>query len=116
MCGSSAAAVLLAVAIAGGVLADLQALAAAMACCAASDYECATLGAPDDCCQTMGHVGGTFIAAPPAKSIAAPAGAFAIGAAVVVPRLELPDRFSATTQAFKPPHSPPLLHRNPLRI
>jgi hypothetical protein len=112
---SSAAAALLAVVVAGGILVDLEALAAAMACCAASDYECATLGAPDDCCQSMGHVAGSLVAAPPSKSIAGPAFVAVVVSTLAASSVDSFVRGCAPV-AFKPPHSPPPLNSAPLRI
>jgi hypothetical protein len=41
--------------LAVGPMAGLRDSAAAMACCAKTDYTCAGMSGPDDCCQHMGH-------------------------------------------------------------
>jgi hypothetical protein len=46
---------LVASAVATNAFADLRASLAAMSCCAKTNYKCAGLSAPDDCCQHMGH-------------------------------------------------------------
>jgi len=110
-----AAAVLLAVAVPSATLVDLEALATAMSCCAATDYECATLGAPDDCCQGMGHIASSVVAAPPAKSFASPTFVVAVVSTLAVSSVGTFGR-CLSPQGFKPPHSPPQLNSAPLRI
>ena len=112
---SFAATLLLAVVVATTPLIDLASWAAAMACCAMADYECATVGGPDDCCQNMGHVGGAVVVAPPSKSIASPTFVAVIVSALAVSSVDSSDRSSAP-RTFKPPHSPPQLNSAPLRI
>ena len=94
--------------------ADLRAAATAMDCCLKTDYACAGLSAPDDCCKRMGHTGeasapGTLVTAPsvgPAVQAISPE---------VVPGLDLSSRdpFDAV---FKRPHDPPHLHTFSLLI
>jgi hypothetical protein len=101
--------IVLAIAVACTALVDLEAWAAAMACCATTDYECATVGGPDDCCQSMGHTVGSATAAPPKDAIGLPALTFTVVSAVLVPRLETFERV-LTFATFKRPHDPPHLH------
>src|SRR3954469_22257218 len=94
--------------------ADLKAAATAMDCCLKTNYACAGLSAPDDCCQHMGHTreanaAGTLVTAP------------AVGPALqpvvpeVVPDLGVPSR-NAVAGAFTRPHDPPHLHTFSLLI
>jgi hypothetical protein len=102
-------------AMATSCFADLQASATAMACCAKTDYTCARMTGPDDCCQHMGH------AAP-----AAPAG-LTDGFRLAQPAVALlsPFTIDATLSSldsydvvpvFKRPHDPPHLHAHILLI
>jgi hypothetical protein len=111
----SAASVLLACAIATTALLDIQSWAAAMACCAMADYECATVGGPDECCQSGGHAVASATAAPPPSSVSLPALMFAVISAIPVPPLEPFERLLASA-AFKRPHDPPHLHPVPLLV
>ena len=102
-------------ALASSGFADLQASATAMACCAKTDYTCARMSGPDDCCQHMGHV----VPAPPA--------AFSAGFQLAQPVVAVisPLRIDVTLSrldshdavpAFKRPHDPPHLHTYSLLI
>lgn len=88
--------------------------AAAMACCAKTDYSCAGFSAPDTCCQRMHHA-----AAHPTPSTAAaapnPAGSSAI-AAFSAPILVDGVSSAVTRLEFKRLHDPPHLHTFPLLI
>jgi hypothetical protein len=86
-----------------------------MACCAKTDYTCARMSGPDDCCQHMGHVvpaapaglGATFRLAQPAVAIVAPA--------VIEAALSRVDSLNVVS-AYKRPHDPPHLHTYSLLI
>src|SRR3954451_7475882 len=88
--------------------ADLRAAAAAMDCCLKTNYACAGLSAPDDCCKHMGHTreataAGTLVSVPavgPALQSFAPE---------VVPDVDVSSRDGADG-VFKRPHDPPHLH------
>lgn len=95
--------------------ADLQAAATAMACCAKTDYKCAGLNAPDDCCQRMGHTAGGATAG--TLSSAGPSLAPAV--AIVLPFIvDLTSAYAHldSAPAFKRPHDPPHLHPYSLLI
>jgi hypothetical protein len=87
-----------------------------MACCAKTDYSCAGMQAPDDCCRNMGHasahqVPGTVsnqhpLPTPPAITVNVGAGMLA-PIARVAPAVGL---------AFIRPHDPPHLHSFALLI
>jgi hypothetical protein len=102
-------------AVATSCFADLQASAAAMACCAKTDYTCARMSGPDDCCQHMGHVvpaapaglTASFRLLQPAISVNSP-----VAADATLVRLDSPDVLAA----FKRPHDPPHLHTHILLI
>lgn len=104
-----------AIAVGSNAFADLQAAAKAMACCAKTDYQCAGLRAPDDCCQAMGHIGpGTALANPADSGVV-----FAPSVAVVPEFIVSPSRSSESAKAdaaFKRPHDPPHLHPYSLLI
>ena len=112
---SSAATVVFAIAIATTPLVKLASLAAAMACCAGTDYECATVGGPDDCCQNMGHAVASATAAPPTSSVSLPGLTVAVISAIAVSPLERFERLQ-TSATFKRPHDPPHLHPIPLLV
>jgi hypothetical protein len=99
--------VMLAGAVAASGFADLRSAATTMACCAKSDYKCAGLSAPDDCCKRMGHAGAPSALGTIAASVPL----------VAVFRTVVPDfgeiRLAPSTiadGAFKRPHDPPHLH------
>jgi hypothetical protein len=96
-------------------LIDLASWAAAMACCATTDYECATVGGPDDCCQNMGHAVASATAAPPTSSVSLPGLMVAFISAIAVSPLERFERLQASA-TFKRPHDPPHLHPIPLLV
>ena len=109
---SSAIVVLFAMSLGAGALADFQSSVAAMACCAKTDYACAGLRAPDDCCQGMGHAAGRIVAGTLSTTHSPE---LAAGVVFASSRdLQLPEPLIATT-ALTRPHDPPHLHRyNPL--
>ena len=95
--------------------ADLRASATAMACCAKTDYTCAGLSAPDDCCQHMGHAAHASPAGPPSGfRLFQPV--VSIGSPILTdppsPTWDSGDAVSA----FKRPHDPPHLHAHCLLI
>jgi hypothetical protein len=89
-------------------LSELRDGAAAMACCAQTDYSCAGLQAPDDCCRHMGHAAAHPAPAtlekhrPLSSTMALPAN---VGPLTVVSL-----RPVAPVTAFTRPHDPPHLH------
>jgi hypothetical protein len=111
-----ASSLLLAVlALALSPLAALRDSAAAMACCAKTDYACAGLSSPDDCCQHMDHAAhgvtpGTVSAA---RELLIPISAivqsFATDTAAASDPLD-------TVSIFTRPHDPPHLHSYSLLI
>jgi hypothetical protein len=100
--------------IAVSSFADLKAAATAMDCCRKTNYACAGLSAPDDCCQHMGHTREASLAGllvtPPA-----------VGPAVqpFAPEF-VPDLTHRGKRrmdgAFTRPHDPPHLHTFSLLI
>ena len=110
-----ALALLVAASVGANAFADLGAAAAAMACCAKTDYACAGMRAPDDCCEQMGHVVARTTTG--TLSNTAP---LAVPAAVVPPVFIVePTPASEPLNpeaAFKRPHDPPHLHRYSLLI
>ena len=112
---SFAATFLLAVVVSTTPLIDLASWAAALACCTMTDYECATVGGPDDCCQNMGHAVASTTAAPPASSVSLPGLMAAVIPAFAVSPLEPFERLLAAA-TFKRPHDPPHLHPIPLLV
>jgi hypothetical protein len=102
-------------AVAMSCFADLQASATAMACCAKTDYTCARMSGPDDCCQHMGHI----VPAAPA-GLTAGFRLFQPAVSVIFPvaidaTLTMLDSHDAAP-AFKRPHDPPHLHTHILLI
>jgi len=95
--------------VAANAFADLLASATAMACCAKTEYECAGVSTPDDCCQHMGHTAVQSVADIVAKvqqsSLAMVAVVPAFGVRIAAARLE-----PHSVVAFKRPHDPPHLH------
>jgi hypothetical protein len=84
-----------------------------MACCAKTNYQCAGLRAPDDCCQHMGHTA-IRAAAGTLTSVELP-----VLTAAAIDRGYEPDlaaRGAMTVGCgWKRPHDPPHLHQyNPL--
>jgi hypothetical protein len=93
----------------------LQLSADAMECCAKTEYECAGIQTPDDCCQTMGHSLHDAAATTPQSQLNIPAPLLAVAAAVAVALPEGSVR-TAPLDIFKRPHDPPHLHPVPLLI
>jgi hypothetical protein len=108
-----AAAVATVVLLAG--LTNVVTLAREAACCAKTDYTCAGMQTPDDCCRSMGHTAGL-----------APAATTNASAPVVVPATAQPliAAPTATVRVCAPfeelvtirPHDPPHLHTFALLI
>jgi hypothetical protein len=97
-------------------LAALRDSAAAMACCAKTNYACAGLSAPDDCCQHMGHA---------AHGVTP--GTVSTARDLLIPIVAIVPSFAAETMAaasnalgnvstFTRPHDPPHLHSYSLLI
>jgi hypothetical protein len=95
--------------VAANAFADLHAAATAMACCAKTNYDCAGMRAPDDCCEQMGHI----VARTPAGTLSS-ATPLAVPAAIVLPAfVAAPSPASeplTAESAFKRSHDPPHLH------
>ena len=105
-----------AMAVAASAFADLRSAVTAMACCVKTDYRCATVGGPDDCCQHMGHTsrGATLGNPSSAAPIVPPT-------VVIFPSLYTAPAISSSglldiASAFKRPHDPPHLHTFSLLI
>jgi hypothetical protein len=110
------AVLLLAVVLAGSGLDAFRASMKAMACCAKTDYSCAGLSTPDDCCRRMGH---TSPASPSFVLNArdeAPLATVAIMPVVSTVLIAPPARHAFVGLTFKRPHDPPHLHPVPLLI
>jgi hypothetical protein len=102
--------------LAASPLAALRASAAAMACCAKTDYTCAGVSAPDDCCRQMGHT-----ASGVTPGTLETARASSVLAIAIVPPLAARDAASSpvvldSVSAFTRPHDPPYLHSYSLLI
>lgn len=102
--------------MAASPVADLLASAAAMACCAKTDYSCAGISGPDDCCQHMGHT--AHGVAPGTCSSARSADT---PTAAIVPAFSTDAAAPASTpfnsvSPFTRPHDPPHLHSYSLLI
>ena len=100
---------LLAVGSGATTLAELRDGTQAMACCAKTDYSCARMQAPDDCCRNMGHAAAHQV---PATSENHPSLALPIAITINVTALAGPSTTDAPpiTSAFTRPHDPPHLH------
>jgi hypothetical protein len=95
-------------------MADLRASAVAMACCAKTDYSCAGLSGPDDCCQHMGHAARSVT--PGTVSSARPLFAATVaGLPPLIPETTTSDSVRSIS-AFTRPHDPPHLHSYSLLI
>lgn len=106
---------LIVVSMAASPMADLAASSAAMACCAKTNYRCAGMNGPDDCCRQMGHT--THGVAAGTLSNARP---FAVAVAVL-PALGESRLWSTFARrvpvsSFARPHDPPHLHSYSLLI
>jgi hypothetical protein len=92
---------------------DLLASAAIMACCEKTDFRCAGIRTPDDCCRSMRQAG--------RESPATTRGAFPsdVHPAAIVPEGLDADAIIAELApviSFKRPHDPPHLHHFNLLI
>ena len=98
-----------ALALAANLFAELVSSAQAMACCHHTDYACAGLRSPDDCCRHMGHV---TVRAPAGTSVRAAAVTASACTAGPVLAIERPRgfEFADSGASFKRPHDPPHLH------
>jgi hypothetical protein len=102
-------------AVAMSCFADLQASATAMACCAKTDYACARMSGPDDCCQHMGHL------VPAAPAGLTPGFRLVQSAVAVISPVTTDAALSRLDSdhiafGFKRPHDPPHLHAHILLI
>jgi hypothetical protein len=109
---SSATVLLITISLGASAVTDFQSSVAAMACCAKTDYACAGLRAPDDCCQGMGHAAGGTVAGT-LSPVHSPE-LVAVAISVSSRGLASSEPLSSKT-ALTRPHDPPHLHRyNPL--
>jgi hypothetical protein len=109
-------ATLVAIGFGADEMSSMTSAAAAMACCAKTDYSCAGLNAPDTCCQRMHH----------AASHSTPSTAAAthgIDGAPAIGTLLPPAHMARSASAwallrveFTRPHDPPHLHTHSLLI
>jgi hypothetical protein len=97
-------------------LSALRDSAAAMDCCAKTDYTCAGLSAPDDCCQHMGHSahGVTPGTVSTDRDLLIPISAIVPPFAAATPTAAADPLGSVST--FTRPHDPPHLHSYSLLI
>jgi hypothetical protein len=98
---------LLAVGSASIDLAELRDGAAAMACCAKTDYSCAGMRAPDDCCRSMGHAAAHQTPATIEKHQPLP---MVTAMQALGPQVFASIARVAPITAFTRPHDPPHLH------
>jgi hypothetical protein len=103
-------------AAAANEIADLTAAAAAMSCCAATDYACAGPQTPDDCCQTMGHATTHSASATIAKAQLPASGVTAANLRAGTSPVGLATRRHVVSIDGKRPHDPPHLHTFSLLI
>jgi hypothetical protein len=100
--------------VAATAFADLHSALTAMACCAKTNYQCAGLSGPDDCCQRMGHAAG------PTVGTLSSASPLVVPSAVLIPGFIVAPAslFGSPSPgpAFKRPHDPPHLHSFSLLI
>jgi hypothetical protein len=89
-------------------LAELRDGAAAMACCAKTDYSCAGMRAPDDCCRSMGHAASHQTPATIEKHQPLPTVTAIL--ADLGPQVFVSLARVAPITAFTRPHDPPHLH------
>ena len=109
-----ACALALPIAWTSGDLAAFGASTTAMACCASTDYSCAGMRTPDDCCKTIQHGHGAL----PSSTVAGERGS------VAPPAMTPPVLIAVTTIAsaaaiartITRPHDPPHLHTFTLLI
>jgi len=106
---------LLPIVAASGLMSVVEA-ALATSCCAATDYTCAGLRAPDDCCKKMGHTAGAATAATIERAAHA---ALLQPVILVAPPLHAP--MPASFEMISAPagprlHDPPHLHTFALLI
>ena len=93
---------------------DLGAILTAMACCAKTNYACAGLSAPDDCCQRMQQAAprSTASTIPTAPAAGAPATLSKPSALA----MRAPAEPVLAPLSFVRPHDPPHLHTFALLI
>jgi len=91
-------------------LSELRDGADAMACCAKTDYTCAGMRAPDDCCRNMGHASAHQVPGTVSNQHPMPAPT-AISVNIGVDMLASIARMApVVAPAFTRPHDPPHLH------
>jgi hypothetical protein len=108
-------AILVAVGFDADEMSSMTSAAAAMECCAKTDYSCAGLNAPDTCCQRMHHAA----AHPTPSTAAARQGHDGAPAIVALPPVNVARSTSASELRrieFTRPHDPPHLHTYSLLI
>jgi hypothetical protein len=87
--------------------ADLLASAAVMACCQKTDFTCAGMRTPDDCCRSMRHAGRPGPAT--ARSVV-PLDPHPVAILPERPTREILAAGPAPVPSFARPHDPPHLH------
>jgi hypothetical protein len=108
-------AILAAVGFSADQMSSMTSAAAAMACCAKTDYSCAGLSAPDTCCQRMHHAASHSTP----STGAATRGIDGVPASVALPQANVARSTSAWELfrvEFTRPHDPPHLHTYSLLI
>jgi hypothetical protein len=101
--------------IVAGPLADFRGSAEAMSCCAKTDYNCAGISGPDDCCRHMGHTAHGLPAGTVSDTRSLQSSVATVSPTffdVALSTLRSVD----TVSAFKRPHDPPHLHTHILLI
>jgi hypothetical protein len=108
-------AILVAVGFGADEMSSMTGAAAAMACCAKTDYSCAGFSAPDSCCQRMHHAAShpTPSTVGAAQGIDGPPAIAALQPELVV---RTPSTCEIVRVEFKRPHDPPHLHTYSLLI
>ena len=108
-------AILVAVGFGADEMSSMTSAAAAMACCAKTDYSCAGLSAPDTCCRRMHHAASHSTP----STAAATQGIDGAPAIVALPPANVVRSTSASELIqveFTRPHDPPHLHTYSLLI
>jgi hypothetical protein len=90
-------------------LSELRDGAAAMACCAKTDYSCSGMQAPDDCCRNMGHAATHQVPATNEKQYPVST-VMAISTHIAPSMVASISRAARVTTPFTRPHDPPHLH------
>jgi hypothetical protein len=108
-------AILVAVGFGADEMSSMTSAAAAMACCAKTDYSCAGLSAPDTCCQRMHHAASHSTPSTAAATQAID-GALVIAALPPTLLVRSTSAWTRVNVEFTRPHDPPHLHTYSLLI